>query len=242
MASLSAGRLSLCDLARGRIGSFNEMTMAFALTCWHCDWEGPESGPLAACPACGGVLEFSSQNVLDRDVPHRVGRVSDFDSLMPIVESTANHPEFDLPYTPLVHAAVLSEQLGITLFIKDEMGLPTGSWKDREAYVFFDRLRRHGITDIVLFSAGNTGAALARAAGILRWSRLHLVVPSSSRERIRSLPHSFTTTTSRSSSMTARTTSASPMPATMPIATASLGRAVSRTMCGARGSRRWAWR
>lgn len=189
MASLSAGRLSLCDLARGRIGSFNEMTMAFALTCWHCDWEGPESGPLAACPACGGVLEFSSQNVLDRDVPHRVGRVSDFDGLMPIVESTANHPEFDLSYTPLVHAAVLSEQLGITLFIKDEMGLPTGSWKDREAYVFFDRLRRHGIADIVLFSAGNTGAALARAAGILRWSRLHLVVPSSSRERIRSLPH-----------------------------------------------------
>jgi threonine synthase len=83
----------------------------------------------------------------------------------------------------------LSERLGITLFIKDETGLPTGSWKDREAFVFFDRLRRHGIADIVLFSAGNTGAALARAAGILRWSRLHLVVPDSSRERIRSLPH-----------------------------------------------------
>ncbi len=163
--------------------------MAFALTCWRCDWEGPESGPLTACPACGGVLEFSSQNVLGRDVPQRVGRVSDFDALMPIVEPTANHPEFDLPYTPLVHAAVLSERLGITLFIKDETGLPTGSWKDREAFVFFDRLRRHGITDIVLFSAGNTGTALARAAGILRWSRLHLVVPDSSRERIGSLSH-----------------------------------------------------
>jgi len=189
MASPSAARLPLCDLARGRIGLIDEMTMAFSLTCWHCDWEGPESRPLTACPACGGVLEFSSQNVLDRDVPHRVGRVSDFDALMPIVEPTADYPEFDLPYTPLVHAAVLSEQLGITLYIKDETGLPTGSWKDREAFVFFDRLRRHGIADIVLFSAGNTGAALARAAGILRWSRLHLVVPSSSRERIRSLPH-----------------------------------------------------
>lgn len=184
MASLSAGRLSLCDQARGRIVSIDENTMVFALNCWHCDWKGPESGPLTACPACGGVLEFSSQNVLGRDVPHRVGRVSDFDTLMPIVEPTANHPEFDLPYTPLVHAAVLSERLGITLFIKDETGLPTGSWKDREAFVFFDRLRRHGITDIVLFSAGNTGTALARAAGILRWSRLHVVLPNSSCERI----------------------------------------------------------
>jgi len=188
-ASLSAGRLSLCDQARGRIGSIDTMTTAFALTCWHCDWEGPECGPLTACPTCGGVLEFSSPNVLGHDVPQRVGRVSDFDVLLPIVEPTANHPEFDLPYTPLIHAAALSERLGITLFIKDETGLPTGSWKDREAFVFFDRLRRHGITDIVLFSAGNTGAALARAAGILRWSRLHLVVPSSSRERIRSLSH-----------------------------------------------------
>jgi threonine synthase len=161
--------------------------MVFALNCWNCDWEAPESRPFTACPACGGVLEFSSQNVLDCGVSHRAGRVSDFDALMPIVERTANHPEFDLPHTPLVHASVLSEQLGIALYIKDETGLPTGSWKDREAFVFFDRLRRHGIADVVLFSAGNTGTALARAAGILRWSRLHLVVPNNSCERIRDL-------------------------------------------------------
>lgn len=175
---------SFCSHASRRIVSTNEFTMALLLTCWRCDWKSPESDPLTACPACGGVLEFLPETTPGRGATNRTDRVSDFDTLMPLSEPTTAHPAFDYAYTPLVRADALSEQLGISLFIKDETVLPTGTWKDREAYVFFDRLHRHGVADIVLFSAGNTGTALAHAAGLLRRARLHLVVPEASRTRV----------------------------------------------------------
>lgn len=162
--------------------------MTFYLNCHRCPWEGLETSPYTACPACGGVIEFSTGNVRGRGNAPWHRHVSDFDAVMPLSEPTTAHPAFDHPYTPLVHADALSERLGVSLFIKDETVLPTGTWKDREAYVFFDRVHRHRISDIVLFSAGNTGTALAHAAGLLRRTRLHLVIPEASRTRVLSQP------------------------------------------------------
>jgi threonine synthase len=67
--------------------------------------------------------------------------------------------------TPLVHAARLSEPIGIPkLFIKNEGQNPTGSFKDRPTAVGVSVAQSLGIDTVVVSSTGNAGASLAAYA------------------------------------------------------------------------------
>ncbi|HEY5908193.1 MAG TPA: pyridoxal-phosphate dependent enzyme, partial [Vicinamibacteria bacterium] len=68
-------------------------------------------------------------------------------------------------YTPLLHAPNLGERLGLPkLFIKDEAGNPTGSFKARGLALAVSMAKALGATDVCLPSAGNAGSALAAYA------------------------------------------------------------------------------
>ncbi|MBI5666656.1 MAG: pyridoxal-phosphate dependent enzyme [Chloroflexi bacterium] len=67
------------------------------------------------------------------------------------------------------------------IYIKDERQGPTSSFKDRQAALAVTAMRRAGITECVLASTGNAGAAYAAycaRAGIKLWLFLTSLVPS----------------------------------------------------------------
>ena len=68
-------------------------------------------------------------------------------------------------FTPLLAAPGLGARLGLPLlFIKDEAGNPTGSFKARGLAVAVSMAKALGVTDVCLPSAGNAGSALAAYA------------------------------------------------------------------------------
>lgn len=68
-------------------------------------------------------------------------------------------------WTPLLQAPRLQAQLGLAgLWVKDEGGNPTGSFKARGISAAITRARQLGITEIGIPTAGNAGAASAAYA------------------------------------------------------------------------------
>jgi threonine synthase len=65
--------------------------------------------------------------------------------------------------TPLLRATRLERALGLSvpLYVKDESGNPTGSFKSRGMSVAVTRAKKFGIRELVAPSAGNAGGALA---------------------------------------------------------------------------------
>ncbi len=79
--------------------------------------------------------------------------------------------------TPLIPAPKLAETLGLSrLFIKDESGNPTGSFKARGMAVAVPMAKALGATELACPSAGNAGAALAAYAARAGLPA-HVVVP-----------------------------------------------------------------
>ena len=67
--------------------------------------------------------------------------------------------------TPLLRADRLAEALGMShLYIKDESGNPTGSFKARGLAMAVSRARELGVHSFVIPTAGNAGGALAAYA------------------------------------------------------------------------------
>ncbi len=66
--------------------------------------------------------------------------------------------------TPLVHADVLSRELGVDLWLKLESANPTGSFKDRGMTVAVSRALAQGARAVVCASTGNTAASAAAYA------------------------------------------------------------------------------
>jgi threonine synthase len=63
------------------------------------------------------------------------------------------------PATPLLALPRLSQRWGAEVYLKDESSLPTGTFKSRGAAVGVTRALELGVTEIVMPSAGNAGAA-----------------------------------------------------------------------------------
>ena len=80
------------------------------------------------------------------------------------------------PMTPLLDAPRLGQELKVTLSVKDEGLLPTGTFKARGAAVGVTRAKELGVTTIALPTAGNAGAAWA-AYGARAGLRIVVVMP-----------------------------------------------------------------
>lgn len=155
------------------------------LVCRDCGWRHAEDQYYVACPACGGFLEVAFPSVPAEPVDRQFSSIFKYHRVMPfdpVHEDIAQFEHFE--ETPCVLAERLSEKLGIELYFKDETRMPSGTWKDREGFVSIFRLLRNKVPAFFAFSSGNTGTSLARSASIMRGPKLHLVVPSTSQERL----------------------------------------------------------
>jgi threonine synthase len=139
---------------------------ARCLVCRECRAE-IALGPFYACPECFGPLEvgYDFPSVTRESVaagPKNIWRYAD---LLPVRSDIASIPNMEPGMTRLLRADNLARELGIkTLWVKDDSGNPTHSFKDRVVAVALAAARELGLTVIACPSTGNLANAVAAAA------------------------------------------------------------------------------
>lgn len=147
-------------------GRTPDLGPASGLSCRECGATAP-LGPLYACAECFGPLEVAydfgriSRERIEAG-PKSIWRYRD---LLPVPGGVADIPNTDPGFTRLVRADNLARELGIkTLWIKDDSGNPTHSFKDRVVAVALAAARELGFTVLACPSTGNLANAVAAAA------------------------------------------------------------------------------
>ena len=137
------------------------------LTCRECG-ASYELGAAYACIECFGPLEVSYDfsgvtRELIESGPHNMWRYS---CLLPVATYAGTERNLNPGMTRLVRADNLAKALGMTgtLWVKDDSGNPTHSFKDRVVAVAQSAARRLGLTTIACASTGNLANAVAAAA------------------------------------------------------------------------------
>ena len=127
-----------------------------------------ELGAAYACIECFGPLEVSYDfsgvtRELIESGPHNMWRYS---CLLPVASYAGTERNLNPGMTRLVRADNLAKALGMTgtLWVKDDSGNPTHSFKDRVVAVAQSAARRLGLTTIACASTGNLANAVAAAA------------------------------------------------------------------------------
>ena len=149
--------------ASPREGAFGP---ARGLICRECGTER-ELGPFYACHECFGPLEVKYEfgDVTREQIeagPRSIWRYKD---LLPVPADVASFPNTDPGFTRLIKADNLARELGIrTLWVKDDSGNPTHSFKDRVVAVALAAARELGFTVLACPSTGNLANAVAAAA------------------------------------------------------------------------------
>lgn len=147
-----------------------DLGAATCLTCRECGATAP-LGARYACDECFGPLEVSYDlDTLRREVtreaieagPRTMWR---YRSLLPVPHDVADTPNLEPGCTKLVRADNLARELGLRrLWIKDDSGNPTHSFKDRVVAVALAAARELGFTVLACPSTGNLANAVAAAA------------------------------------------------------------------------------
>ncbi len=164
----------------------------YSLKCAACGWSHVEDAYYIGCPDCGGLLEVALNEIPKNPIDRRYTSIFKYHPVMPYDPSIEAILGFEnIDDTPVVFAEALSNRLDIELHFKDETVMPSGTWKDREGFVSLYRLLRSGVTDLVVFSSGNSATSLARSATAVNGPRLHFVIPLASRRRLETYPQFF---------------------------------------------------
>ncbi|GAA3222540.1 threonine synthase [Actinocorallia longicatena] len=139
---------------------------ATALVCRECG-HSVELGPFYACEQCFGPLEVAYDlSKVTREAieagPHNIWRYKD---LLPVPPNVADIPNTEPGFTRLVKADQLASALGLqNLWVKDDSGNPTHSFKDRVVGVALAAARELGFKVLACPSTGNLANAVAAAA------------------------------------------------------------------------------
>src|SRR5690348_6348854 len=143
---------------------------AKGLVCRNC---GATFGLIAehACAQCFGPLEVEYDHDLLKAVtreqieagPQNIWRYA---ALLPVGQDPADRVTLDPGMTPLVRADRLAAELGLTggLWVKDDSGNPTHSFKDRVVSLAATAARKLGYAKIAAASTGNLANSVAAHA------------------------------------------------------------------------------
>jgi threonine synthase len=148
---------------RGRGSSFGYAT---GLSCRECG-HGCALGPHYACPQCFGPLEVSYDfpSLTRADIESGPLSMWRYASLLPVRPDIAESPGTEPGWTRLIRADNLAAALGMRrLWIKDERGNPTHSFKDRVVAVSLAAALEMGFKVLACPSTGNLANAVAAAA------------------------------------------------------------------------------
>ncbi|HEY5136902.1 MAG TPA: threonine synthase [Candidatus Nanopelagicales bacterium] len=153
--------------ARDRSGASPDFGPANRLVCRECG-AGYDLGAAYACIECFGPLEVGYDftgvtRELIESGPQNMWRYS---CLLPVAAYAGDERNLNPGLTKLVRADNLAAALGMTgtLWIKDDSGNPTHSFKDRVVAVAQSAARRLGLGTIACASTGNLANAVAAAA------------------------------------------------------------------------------
>ena len=152
--------------ASGSTTSASRFGYATGLSCRECGHAAP-IGAQHACPECFGPLEISySLPAVTREQieagPHSIWRYKD---LLPVPADVDRTPNTEPGWTRLVQAGQLGAELGMrALWVKDERGNPTHSFKDRVVAVALAAAVQMGFKVLACPSTGNLANAVAAAA------------------------------------------------------------------------------
>jgi threonine synthase len=151
------------------------------LECTKCDRSYPPGQVLNLCE-CGGPLfarydlERAAKDMRPGHLALREPNLWRYDDVLP-VDNPDHRLSLGEGFTPLLPAPRLGAAMGLQrLFIKDEGGNPTGSFKARGLSLAVSMAKALGATDVCLPSAGNAGSALAAYAAV-GGLRAHVFVP-----------------------------------------------------------------
>ncbi len=140
---------------------------ATGLVCRECGAHYP-LGAAYACVECFGPLEVSYDlsGVTREQIEAGPASLWRYAPLLPVAAYAGTEPNLQPGMTKLVRADNLGAALGMTapLWIKDDSGNPTHSFKDRVVAVAQSAARRLGLTTLACASTGNLANAVAAAA------------------------------------------------------------------------------
>jgi threonine synthase len=146
--------------------SVSRFGYASGLSCRECG-RTYELGAQHACSECFGPLEVSydlprlSRELIEAG-PQNIWR---YKSLLPVPPDVAQTRNTEPGCTRLVHAGNLASELGMrSLWVKDERGNPTHSFKDRVVAVALAASIEMGFKVLACPSTGNLANAVAAAA------------------------------------------------------------------------------
>ncbi|GLW67580.1 threonine synthase [Actinomadura rubrobrunea] len=139
---------------------------ATALTCRECG-HTRDLGPFYACEECFGPLEIAYDfgDVSRAGIEAGPRNIWRYRGLLPVPAAVAETPNTEPGLTRLVRADQLAEALGLRrLWVKDDSGNPTHSFKDRVVAVALAAARELGFKVLACPSTGNLANAVAAAA------------------------------------------------------------------------------
>ncbi len=147
-------------------GRHPDLGPANGLSCRECGATSP-LGPFYACTECFGPLEvaYDFGRVTREQIEAGPKSIWRYRDLLPVPAGVAEIPNTDPGFTRLVRADNLARELGVkTLWIKDDSGNPTHSFKDRVVAVALAAARELGFSVLACPSTGNLANAVAAAA------------------------------------------------------------------------------
>ncbi len=159
---------------------------ARALSCRECGHQIPLAAEFA-CAECFGPLEvaYDFGKVTRADIESGPRSIWRYRGLLPVPTDVAAHPNTDPGMTRLVKADRLAASLGVkSLWVKDDTGNPTHSFKDRVVAVALAAARQLGFSVLACPSTGNLANAVAAAAARAGWDSVVLVPSSLERAKI----------------------------------------------------------
>ncbi|MGH8940489.1 MAG: threonine synthase [Actinomycetes bacterium] len=159
---------------------------ARALSCRECGHQVPLAAEFA-CTECFGPLEvaYDFGTVTRSDIEAGPRSIWRYRGLLPVPTSVTAHPNTEPGLTRLVRADRLAAALGVrTLWIKDDTGNPTHSFKDRVVAVALAAARELGFSILACPSTGNLANAVAAAAARAGWDSVVLIPSSLERAKV----------------------------------------------------------
>ncbi len=153
---------------------------ARALSCRECGHQVPLAAEFA-CPQCFGPLEvaYDFPAVTRESIEAGPKSIWRYRDLLPVPSTVADHPNTEPGLTRLIEADNLAAALGVRkLWVKDDTGNPTHSFKDRVVAVALAAARELGFSVLCCPSTGNLANAVAAAAARAGWDSV-VLIPSS---------------------------------------------------------------
>ena len=152
------------------------------LECSICGERHDAHVPQTVCRACGRALfarydlDTAKRTLTRASLGGRVASMWRYAEVLPVHDRTFV-TTLGEGMTPLERAPRLGAAVGVPrLYVKDEGGNPTGSFKARGISVAFSKARELGLTDVGMPTAGNAGSAAAAYAA-RGGMRAHVVMP-----------------------------------------------------------------